>query len=397
MLLEERDHTYQLFQPEADDLAEMWSDHPTNFERELNAKACYIRTDFDETSPWTLFGDLESLRRKVSAQFYRQVFRVKQDSVTWSSPSKVQEFLDDERAESTFDEERYGTLYNHRNLQCLDLRALRGVSEKTANSPQDLLASLRSLYTPKVRKFGETYQRHVEEYQMLRAIKKRWYRPEGKRFKMRRQTFHVREAGEILTDLEKELEADDAWLRAFDTKVFVAHFELAWQMDEDLAEELFKRYQFHFVIQDMWSILQEHFSPMRFMFDLLSAVSEQGGRLDEDTYHLIVEVFCLAHGAVNMVLEEADLVRFPELAHMPAGKPVRPFLLKGPLVSKPSHFDYGINIKSLANFADQFQSVERRLNRLHFKSLGNILAMQETILVRAEKKWEKANGEQGQA
>src|SRR5262249_32052268 len=102
VLLEERDHTYQLFQPEADDLAEMWSDHPTNFERELNAKACYIRTDFDETSPWPLFGDLESLRRKVSAQFYRQVFRVKQDSVTWSSPSKVQEFLDDERAESTF-------------------------------------------------------------------------------------------------------------------------------------------------------------------------------------------------------------------------------------------------------------------------------------------------------
>jgi hypothetical protein len=76
---------------------------------------------------------------------------------------------------------------------------------------------------------------------------------------------------------------------------------------------------------------------------------------------------------------------FPELANLPAGKPVRRFLLKGQLDDQPSHFDIFMKVKWLNSFARQFRDVERRLNRLHFKSLGNILSLQETIGAEGQK------------
>jgi hypothetical protein len=266
----------------------------------------------------------------------------------------------------------------------MDPRALRTISDNSPNAPEELLAGTRALYTARVNRFGEVHRRHVEEHEMLTAIVNRWHRPKGGRFKMRNQKFHVREAKEILRDLEKELEADTTWLRAFDTKVFVTYYELALQLNQELAEELYQRYQFHFIIQGMWSILQGHKAPMGFMFDLLNEI---GNEMDEDTFHLLIDIFREAYEAVELVLEESALVHFPKLANMPAGEAVRPFLLKGRLANKPTHFDAMLSVKWLVDFANQFQDVDKHLDRLHFKSLGNILSLQENIGARAEKKW----------
>lgn len=380
-------HTYQLFERDRDQdkLAEMWADHPSNFDREINAKAYYIRTNVDETSAWSLFSELAELRHLVSLQFYRQVFRTKKGDVTWSSGKKVQAFLDEEYAETNFDEERYGILYNHRCIEGMSLRALRDHAEAAPNLPAMLLASHASMYTPVVKKFAKVFHRHLEEMQMLQAIDNGWYRPPNKEFEMRGRTFRVKKAGAFLEQLQKEIDADIAWLREFDTKVFVTYFELAWQLDKKLAKELYQRYRFHFVMQGMWKILQAHKSPLAYMFDFLANV--QDAMLDENAFHVLIEVFRQAYNALKQVLEEAEVVVFPELANMPAGKPVRPFLLEGRLADKPTHFDTGIRSKWLVKFANQFHDVERRLDRLHFKSLGNMLALQEDIGARAEKKW----------
>src|SRR5262249_15127007 len=122
-----RSFTYQLFERDKDrDVeAEMWADHPSAYDREINAKATYVRSDIDETSAWTLFRDPEELRRQASLQFYREAFRIRKGDVSWSSAGKVQDFLDDEYAETNFDAERYGTLYNHRCIESVSLRGLR--------------------------------------------------------------------------------------------------------------------------------------------------------------------------------------------------------------------------------------------------------------------------------
>jgi hypothetical protein len=321
----------------------------------------------------------------VTQQFYRLVFGVRKGDVNWNSAEEVQEFLDEETAESDFDSERYGVLYNQRCIEAIPFSALRDQAQKSPHTPEELLASHAALYSPAVKEFGKIFHRHLDEMQMLRAIREKWYCPHDNRFKMRGKTFHVNKAKGLIKNLEDEIEADIEWLREFDTKVFVTYYEMALQLDRDKADELFQRYRFHHVMESMWRLLQDHRAPMMFMFDFLANL--ENNQLDEYMFHVLIEVFRQAYEAVAHVLDEAEMVKFPELANMPAGKPIRGFLLKERLAEKPSHFEDSISNRWLAKFANQFQDVERRLNRLHFKSLGNILALQESIGELAVKKW----------
>jgi Zn-dependent protease with chaperone function len=388
ILPEDREETVQMFKPDEDELAEMWNDHPSNYDRELNAKARYVRTDFAKASPWELFDNVAELRRAASAKFYKQVFNLKK-KVDWSHPRDVQVFLEDEFAETNFDFDRYGVLYNHRNLQAIDLRHLMEVSAKERNAPAELLKSHRTMYPHQVRKFAEAHLRHIEEMNLLNAIHNGWIQPKKDRFKMRGKRFGIKSARKLIKELDREIAADNAWLAKFDTRVFVTYYEIALGLDVKKAEELAKRYRFHYVLQNLWIRLREHEGPMNFMFDFLASL--QGSEIDDKSFHFIIEVFRNAYDAAKYVLQQAELAKFPELVNMPAGEPVRPYLLKGNLPSKPTHFDESLRVKWLISFSDKFREMQKRLDRLHFKSLGAILTLQEQLGSEALKKWAAAD------
>ena len=80
---------------------------------------------------------------------------------------------------------------------------------------------------------------------------------------------------------------------------------------------------------------------------------------------------------------------------MPTGQPVRPFLLEGHLPDKPTHFDEFIRFRWLADFIDTFHEIQRRLDRLHYKSLGAIVALQEQIGAVAERRYHGTDGTDG--
>src|SRR5204863_7644444 len=129
--------------------------------------------DFFDDSPWSLFDNAAELRRIASDKFYRQIFNVKK-KIDWSSPRDVQLFLEEEFAETNFDFDRYGLVYNHRNLQAIDLKRLMDISQKERNEPADLVKSHRTMYPHRLRKFAEMHIRHVNEIAMLTALDKRW-------------------------------------------------------------------------------------------------------------------------------------------------------------------------------------------------------------------------------
>jgi Zn-dependent protease with chaperone function len=399
-LHQDRKSTYQLFRRNRnqDEVAAMWADHPSNSDREINAKLRYVRCRITDDSAWTLFRDAGELRRTVSRQLYKDVFRIKKRNVHWTSSQVVQDFLEEEHAEISFDTERYGLLYNHRNLQSINLRSLRDRIEQAAEAPGPLLRSHASMYSARVKEFAMVHQRHLEEWNMLRAIDNGWYRPAEDKFKMRGRSFHIKKSRELQSDLSREIQADLRWLAGFDVKVFVTYFTLATRLNENWAEELYERYKFHFVIQSMWNVLQPHKSPMRYMFNIMA--NQKQGVVTSKLYHIIIEVFRRAYEAVHQVLEEAEYISFPRLSNMPADGKLRDFLLKQDLVRKPTHFDTTIEQRWLNGFANQFRDIEKRLNRLHFKSLGNILALQSEIGEAATDKWpvpavevEEENGE----
>ncbi len=384
---QDRQSTYQLFRPDRNqnEVAAMWADHPSNFDREINAKIRYVRCPIVVNLAWTLFRDAAELRHTVSRQLYKDVFRIKKRNVRWTSAHEVQDFLDEEHAEVSFDAERYGVLYNHRNLQGINLRSLRDRIEEAGEAPGPLLRCHVSMYSAEVKAFAMVHQRHMEEWNMLRAIENGWYRPEEDKFKMRGRWFHIKKSRELMGDLSREIQADVSWLARFDVRVFVTYFTLATRLDKQWAEELYERYKFHFVIQSMWNVLQPHKSPMMYMFKIIA--NQKQNVVTPKLYHMIIEVFRRSYEAVHQVLEEAEYIGFPKLSNMPADGKLRDFLLKEDLVRKPTHFDTTIENRWLNTFANQFRGIEKRLNRLHFKSLGNILALQGEIGQAATEKW----------
>jgi hypothetical protein len=61
--------------------------------------------------------------------------------------------------------------------------------------------------------------------------------------------------------------------------------------------------------------------------------------MPEGSFHMVIAVFREAYEAVSYVLDQAELAKFPALANMPCGEPIRSYILKGDLPSKPTHFD----------------------------------------------------------
>ena len=61
VLPDDPDKSADVFEENDDKIAEMWQTHPSNYDREQNAKELYFRTQFDERSAWLLFDRMEEL------------------------------------------------------------------------------------------------------------------------------------------------------------------------------------------------------------------------------------------------------------------------------------------------------------------------------------------------
>ena len=123
---------------------------------------------------------------------------------------------------------------------------------------------------------------------------------------------------------------------------------------------------------------------MNFLFDFLS---RQGSQIDAKSFQMVIAILRRAYDAVSYVLSQSEIAKFPALANMPKGEPIRPYILKGNLPSKPTQFDASLRVKWLTKFADKFQEVRKRLDRLHYKNLGAILALQEQLGKEADRRW----------
>src|SRR5262249_33736188 len=62
-----------VFQAGDTNVSRMWATHPTNYEREQNAKKHYIPSVRDERSAWLLFEQAATVRERVTRRFYQEL------------------------------------------------------------------------------------------------------------------------------------------------------------------------------------------------------------------------------------------------------------------------------------------------------------------------------------
>jgi Zn-dependent protease with chaperone function len=370
--------TTQVFTPEDNELAAMWATHPSNFDREENAKYDYIRSDFDERTAWILFDNVGELRERSTVKFYRFVFRAPRELMV-SSPERVQAFLDEEHAETTYDP-KYQGLYDHRKLMPGDIHEIATVAQNWAKELGTLAQIHAGIYSAEVKHRAQLYNHRHEECDKLVAIANRWERPKNGEFEFRGEWYDVRDAKRLLKKLDKEYEKDEDWLAELDRKVFEVNYQMAQQLNPLWATELFKRYEFHLDVQKIWQRLRDQEGPVTSALNFLNTST---GDLQYDDFREIIAIFRNAHLELKAGLRISEDMYFPPLANMPAGQPVRDFLLAKKLVHGLNRSESSLPGKWIDKFLKQIREVQIKVNRLHFKSMGGILALQQTITAEA--------------
>ena len=104
---------------------------------------------------------------------------------------------------------------------------------------------------------------------------------------------------------------------------------------------------------------------------------QKGSELSQEQFYAVREGLKDAHDCLENVLDRCAKLRVPKLAHMKERMVVRRFVLSDPLVDPPAQTR--IEGRWIGEFLQQFHLVLGRLRKLHFKNLGTLLKLQESL------------------
>jgi Zn-dependent protease with chaperone function len=371
-LPEDTHETVQVFQPEDTMVPKMWATHPSNYDREVNAKRHYIRSPIDDRSPWILFQDAPALRAKVTQRLY-QVARLLQE-VKAEAPEIVQAFIDEEHAETTYSP-RYHGLYDHRYLAPGDLDELLRSTPVEVAGVDRLADAYARLYGDEFKARMEAHQARQEDFRHVAPLAHGAVELKGKDFQFRGVRYQAADARQLLNQVKKELDQDFEWMASLDRQVFLVHCGIARQVGEEAQREMEDRYRFHLALQDIHGRLSAHKQHVQEILSQLAGKRE----LTQEEFHGALAILGRAHGTLSQVLGVAGHLRLPPLKNLTPGEPLGAFLLSRPLIPQLSGASNCLDGEWIGQFLEQLGEMLDKAQRIHFKSLGGILTLQEKL------------------
>jgi Zn-dependent protease with chaperone function len=351
----------------------MWSAHPSNYERERNAKRDYIGCPADDRSPWLLFDKPHELRERVTWNFYRVVVKLNRD-VSLADPAAVEAFIKEEHAETTYDP-RYQGFYDNRFIKPGEIGDLVRTIKSEPLSPPEVAGLYAGLY-------AGTFSSRMEEYALLReelgtltGLRDGRLKLQGEEFTFRTRRYGLADVNKLLKRVRRDMDEELEWAARLDRRVFCCHYRMAMDLGSETVSELLNRYRFHLDAQELAVELAEHQEKM----DAALAFLRGRSRVHVDDFIEVRDVFRDAHDALDRCLGRADRLALPELKNMTGGEPVGHFLLEKSLVPQFGRSARALSGKKIGRFLGQFAEVQDKLRRIHYKSLGAILKLQEAV------------------
>jgi Zn-dependent protease with chaperone function len=365
----------QVFRPEDTSVPKMWATHPNNHDRETNAKRHYLRSCIDERSAWVLFQDAPTVREAVTRQVYAQARNLAQ--VELREPEVVQAFIDEEHAETTY-HPRYHGLYDHRYLTPGDPDELVGAGRAQLADAAQLVEAQARFYGDDFQARMKAHQGRSEEYGMLLRLAHGAVELTGKDFAFRDARYRAADAKRLLEQVKRELDQDFVWMGNLDREVFLVHAAMARQLGDAVQRDLEERYRCHLRIQGIHGRLTAERDAVQ---DLLAQLSGKR-QLSEAEFHGALSVLGTAHDTLGGQLDIAGRLRLPALKNVTPGEPLGPLLLSQRLIPRLNESQNSLDGEWIGKFLAQLGEVIDKAARLHFKSLGAVLALQEGIAER---------------
>jgi hypothetical protein len=293
-------------------------------------------------------------------------------TITLTDSETVQAFIDEEHAETTYDD-RYCGAYSNRHLELDNLDEMAQDHMHVDDPGEAIQHSYARLYGAELKSQMEGLAQRRKELELLQDLQAG--QRSGQEFEFRGQRFRAGEAKKLRKKVERELEADRIWLKDLDRRVFRVHYRMARQLGPAVVNDLMERYRFHRVVQ---SILYD-LAPYQFRLTMLLQDLADRSELDQGDFEQAFNLFREAHRTLERSLVSARPLRMPSLKNIAEGERLAGFLLPRSLVHELSDTERSLDGKWIARFMEQFTEVSDRAQRIHSKSLGAILALQEKI------------------
>lgn len=343
---------------------DMYASHPSNYDREQNAKRIYIESLQDERSAWLLFDNPEQLQLQVTEKIYRALEWVPRGKADFNAPQEVQAFIEAEQREMAFDP-IYCDTYNDRYLNLLDVEKAEREAAVEYPTRAAILDAYATLYDEALAAEMQKRRNLQMEMQQLAMTY------DQKQFSFRGKEYGATQREGLLEKLNRELaEQHETWFKAFDERALKTH--LAMLNDGALAakQEYVERYEFQQLLTRITIGLQQaknHFDGL-----IQSIVAEK--ELTEEQVHWYESELSACRNFATEVLNLAGDQVIPVLEYLNDRPLLRRFLLEGDLIRGGSNL---INQTWVSKFTEQLSGAIQKSARLYNKSLGALIKFQE--------------------
>jgi len=349
----------QIFDPEKDtDPGDDGDYHPANHDREENVKKRFIPAIDDARSAWILFTNPIELREELTWHIYRRGLSIPKRT-KMADPKIVQKFIDDEHEETTYDD-KYEGAYDDRLLNPGDLDELDELIRKEPWEDSRLLAVLEKLY--------HDLKDRVEE---RREVQKELDRVQSESGGAKNRRLR-----KVIKDLEADLDEATDWFRTLDRRVYLVYVQISYRVNNDMYYDLVNRYRFHMAIQGIFKTAIDNYGKAVFFANAaFDAATDQG--LPPDLFAETMHVLRDSRTALRKLLRDAKQIDMPAMKNFEEGERLADFLLDQDVLREPR--ENTIEGKWISKLLSQLEQVREKARRLHFKSIGGILALQEKV------------------
>ncbi|NUQ72576.1 MAG: M48 family metalloprotease [Polyangiaceae bacterium] len=354
---------------EGDDHApSMWSTHPSNRERELNAKRSYMPLEPVEKSAWALLEGRKKLKKKLTILAYDELLSVKARDCL---PAEEIQALSEEEEVERKQADHYHGFYEARAVDLGDFGKLIASLDGATTVDLPRIRERAAAYSGK--RLAAFMRKHKRAHKDLAALtafvehdkgSKGPLEIRGKRYTLREAQARIVEAREKAAEFEDRIKnADRALFRHFYYRA----------TDPEVRAELVRRYRFLIGIQELILELKPREQTVAAVVHMLS----QGSDFSPDQVRAMLNALGAAYDHLEQIERRCRGLRMPKLQHIEEGASVASFVLPEGLVPPMDRDE--INGAWLMPFVRQLNQVTGRLRKLHFKNLGVLLRLQEEL------------------
>jgi Zn-dependent protease with chaperone function len=361
-------HEFRVFKTSLAAPPQMWSTHPSNADREENAKRRYIAASIDERSAWTLFDHCTAIKQAVSKRVLGTV-----DGPTLA-PEEFLERLDQQYRMTYLDPAFHGAYFGRSTV-----RHAQSLAELYSKEPPDPQTAVGTLYPASLSADVEARRALEEESTLLNGLKSGSFKKSGDSIRYRGREVSNRELPGLAAKVDAELVALNDRIRQHDRLCRIAHVALSRSVGRDWEQYLRGLLAVHHYASHAEAILRDTNAHYQQTFQ--RQVSKRAGQKPD--LAVILKAAKIVYDALARIHAEASSLQLDPTLLARLSAPTWSSRMQELKLTEPSKESLGNWVK----VADSWiQSALINLSGLRFISLEELLESEQLIAKTAQQR-----------